>query len=51
VVSLAASWPLVARLDRLGEWAGFSEAWLGLAAALAADAPEITSAVTALAGG
>ena len=50
-VSLAASWLLVARLERLGERAGFSEAWLGLIAALAADAPEITSAVTALARG
>src|SRR4249920_3784365 len=47
-VSLAASWLLVSRLERLGERAGFSEAWLGLIAALAADAPEITSAVTAL---
>ena len=34
-----------------GERAGLSEAWLGLVAALAADAPEITSAVTALARG
>lgn len=50
-VSLAASWLLVSRLERLGERAGFSEAWLGLVAALAADAPEITSAVTALAHG
>src|SRR6516165_504975 len=50
-VSLAASWLLVSRLERLGERAGFSEAWLGLIAALAADAPEITSAVTALARG
>ena len=50
-VSLAASWILVSRLERLGERAGFSEAWLGLVAALAADAPEITSAVTALARG
>ena len=49
--SLAASWLLVSRLERLGERAGFSEAWLGLVAALAADAPEITSAVTALARG
>lgn len=48
VVSLAASWLLVSRLERLGERAGFSEAWLGLVAALAADTPEITSAVTAL---
>jgi cation:H+ antiporter len=51
VTSLAASWLLVSRLERLGERAGFSEAWLGLVAALAADAPEITSAVTALARG
>src|SRR5258705_2693148 len=50
-VSLAGSWLLVSRLERLGERAGFSEAWLGLVAALAADAPEITSAVTALARG
>src|SRR6516225_3461172 len=50
-VSLAASWLLVSRLERLGERAGFSEAWLGLVAALAADAPEITSAVVALARG
>jgi cation:H+ antiporter len=51
VVSLAASWVLVARLERLGERAGLSEVWLGLLAALAADAPEITSAVTALTRG
>ena len=50
-VSLAASWQLVQRLERLGERAGFSEASLGLVAALAADAPEITSATTALAHG
>ncbi len=50
-VSLAASWLLVSRLERLGERAGLSEAWLGLVAALAADAPEITAAVTALARG
>jgi len=51
VVSLAASWQLVTRLERLGERAGLSEAALGLVAALAADAPEITAAVTALARG
>src|SRR6516162_2145664 len=50
-VSLAASWQLVQRLERLGERAGLSEAALGLVAALAADAPEITSAATALARG
>jgi len=48
VVSLSASWQLVVRLERLGERARFSEASLGLVAALAADAPEITSAATAL---
>jgi hypothetical protein len=37
-VSLAASWLLVSRLERLGERAGFPEAWLGLVAALAANA-------------
>jgi hypothetical protein len=39
VVSPPASWLLVSRLERLGERAGFSDAWLGLVAALAADAP------------
>ncbi|MGH9208018.1 MAG: sodium:calcium antiporter, partial [Acidimicrobiales bacterium] len=48
-VSLGASWILVSRLERVGERLGFSEALLGIVAALAADAPEITSAVTALA--
>jgi cation:H+ antiporter len=48
VISLGTSWVLVTRLERLGERLGFSEALLGLVAALAADTPEITSAVTAL---
>ena len=47
-VSLATSWLLVSRLERVGERLGLSEALLGMVAALAADAPEITSAVTAL---
>jgi cation:H+ antiporter len=47
-LSLGASWLLVVRLERLGERLGLSEALLGVVAALAADAPEITSAVTAL---
>jgi cation:H+ antiporter len=51
VVSLAASAVLVARLERICAWLGLSAALLGLAAALAADAPEVTSAVTALARG
>ncbi|HEY1827587.1 MAG TPA: hypothetical protein VGF87_06170 [Acidimicrobiales bacterium] len=47
-VALATSWILVSRLERLGARFGLSEALLGLVAALAADAPEITAAVTAL---
>lgn len=49
-VSLATSWVLVSRLERVGARLGLSEALLGMLAALAADAPEITSSVTALAG-
>jgi cation:H+ antiporter len=48
VVSLLTSWLLVSRLERVGERFGLSEALLGMVAALAADAPEITSAITAL---
>ena len=48
VVSLGASWVLVERLERVGARLGLSEALLGMLAALAADAPEITAAVTAL---
>lgn len=50
IVSLATSWLLVSRLERVGERLGLSEALLGLVAALAADAPEITAAVSAAAG-
>lgn len=50
LVSLAASQRLVTRLERIGAWLGLSEALLGMVAALAADAPEITAAVSALAG-
>jgi len=50
VISLAVSWLLVTRLERAGERLGLSEALLGLVAALAADAPEVTAAVTAMAG-
>ena len=49
--SLAASTILVIRIERLGERLGLTEAMLGLVAALAADAPEITSAAAALARG
>jgi cation:H+ antiporter len=48
IVSLATSWVLVTRLERVGERFGFSEALLGIVAALAADAPEITSSISAL---
>jgi cation:H+ antiporter len=50
VVSLTTSWLLVSRLERIGARIGLSEALLGMLAALAADAPEITASVTALAG-
>jgi cation:H+ antiporter len=51
LVSLTASVILVSRLERVGERIGASEALLGLIAALAADGPEITSAITAIAAG
>jgi cation:H+ antiporter len=51
VLSLGASILLVSRLERVGERLGVSEALLGLIAALAADGPEITSSVAAIAGG
>jgi cation:H+ antiporter len=50
LVSLTASQRLVARLERIGAWLGLSEALLGMVAALAADAPEISASVSALAG-
>src|SRR5260221_8936851 len=49
VVSLLTSFLRVSRLERVGERLGFSEALLGIVAALAADAPEVTAAVTAVA--
>jgi cation:H+ antiporter len=49
VLSLGTSWVLVTRLERVGARLGLSEALLGVVAALAADAPEITAAITALA--
>jgi cation:H+ antiporter len=51
VVSLVASAVLVSSLERIGERLSFTEAALGLVAALAANAPEVTSATTALARG
>ncbi len=50
MVSLATSWVLVSRLERVGARLGLTEGLLGMLAAIAADAPEITAAVTALAG-
>jgi cation:H+ antiporter len=49
--SLTVSWVLVTRIERVGARLDASEALLGLVAALAADTPEIASAVTALAHG
>jgi cation:H+ antiporter len=49
VVSLGSSWVLVTRIERVGARLRLSEGLLGMLAALAADAPEITAAVTALA--
>lgn len=48
-VSLSAGWVLVSRLERVGARLGLSEGLLGMLAALAADSPEITAAVTAIA--
>ena len=48
IASLGTSWLLVSRLERVGERLGLSEGLLGMVAALAADSPEITAAVTAL---
>ena len=50
-LSLAASAVLVSRLERVCARLGLSAALLGLFAALAADTPEITSAVSALLSG
>jgi cation:H+ antiporter len=50
-ISLGTSAVLVTRLERIGTRLGLSEALLGLVTALAADTPEVTSAVTALSRG
>ncbi|MGH3272727.1 MAG: sodium:calcium antiporter [Streptosporangiaceae bacterium] len=51
LVSLGASALLITRLERLSARLRLPEALLGLIVALAADAPEVTSAVSALASG
>jgi cation:H+ antiporter len=48
VAALAASAVLIVRLERIGARLALAEAALGLLAALAADTPEIATAVTAL---
>src|SRR5436305_691535 len=50
-VTLAAARRLARRLDRLGVRFGFPEALIGLLTAVAADGPEISSALVALAKG
>jgi cation:H+ antiporter len=47
-VSLGMSWVLVSRIERLGGRLRMPEAVLGIVVALAADAPEITAAVSAM---
>lgn len=47
-VTLGSSWLLVRSMERLAARLGLTEALLGMVAALAADSPEITAAVTAL---
>lgn len=49
LVSLGSSWVLVTRIERVGARLELSEGLLGMLAALAADAPEITAAATAIA--
>jgi cation:H+ antiporter len=49
LVSLGSSWLLVTRIERVGARLDLSEGLLGMLAALAADAPEITAAATAIA--
>src|ERR1700748_1339699 len=51
LVTLAAARLFALRLDRLGVRFGFPEAMIGLLTALAADGPEISSALFALARG
>ena len=50
-LSAGSSVLLVSRLERVGERLGLAEALLGLVVALAADGPEITSALTAVTTG
>jgi Ca2+/Na+ antiporter len=50
-VTLFAARQFAGRLDRLGNRFGFSEALIGLLTAVAADGPEISSALFALASG
>jgi cation:H+ antiporter len=49
-LSLFSSWTLIARIERVGARLGLSESLLGMLAALGGDAPEITAAISALAG-
>ena len=48
VVTLAAAATFARRLDRLGAKYGLPEVWIGLLTALAADGPEVSSALVAL---
>ncbi len=50
LVRPATGWLLFLRLERVEERLGLSEALLGIVAAMAADAPEVTAAVSAMTG-
>jgi cation:H+ antiporter len=50
-LTVVSSIVLARELDRIGERLGFSEALLGIVTAVGADAPEISSAVSALVSG
>lgn len=50
-ISIVSSFVLAKRIDQVGTWLSLSEGLLGLLTALAADTPEIASAVTAIVGG
>jgi cation:H+ antiporter len=51
VVTLGAAGAFAARLDRLGEELGLTEALIGVLTALAADSPELASSVSAIVRG
>lgn len=51
ILTVAASAVLSRRIEQLGKWLRLSESLLGIVAALGADAPEISSSISALRSG